>query len=72
MPASHRNTIFVGRQRELAALGECLAAAAHGEGGIALVAGEPGIGKTRLLAELADRARTADRVPEKPVASETS
>jgi DNA-binding CsgD family transcriptional regulator len=34
-----------------------LTAAARGEGGVALVAGEPGIGKTRLLTELAARAR---------------
>lgn len=52
-----RATLFVGRQRELTMLDECLAAAARGEGGVALVAGEPGIGKTRLLAELAERAR---------------
>jgi ATP-dependent Clp protease ATP-binding subunit ClpA len=57
MPATHRNASFVGRQHELAVLGECLAAAARGEGGVALVVGEPGIGKTRLLSELADRAR---------------
>jgi tetratricopeptide (TPR) repeat protein len=36
-----------------------LAATASGEGAVALVAGEPGIGKTRLLAELGSRARAA-------------
>src|SRR5215208_490274 len=48
---------LVGREAELAALLERLADAGRGEGGVALLAGEPGIGKTRLLAELAARAR---------------
>jgi predicted ATPase len=47
---------FVGREAELAALQRQLVDAARGEGRIALVAGEPGIGKTRLLGELAERA----------------
>ena len=42
---------FVGRQRELAAFQAHLEAAYHGHGGIVFVAGEPGIGKTRLLLE---------------------
>src|SRR5919108_3663570 len=44
---------FVGRQRDLDELGERLAAAAAGRGSLLLVAGEPGIGKTRLADELA-------------------
>ncbi|HUG14780.1 MAG TPA: AAA family ATPase [Thermomicrobiales bacterium] len=48
---------FVGRERELAALWERLALARQGHGGVAFVAGEPGIGKTRLVLELAARAR---------------
>ncbi|MGH2600909.1 MAG: AAA family ATPase, partial [Dehalococcoidia bacterium] len=48
---------FVGRQRELALLLARLAAAEAGQGGVALVGGEPGIGKTRLLLELAGCAR---------------
>jgi len=49
-------TPFVGRAGELAALTADLDAAVGGRGGVALVAGEPGIGKTRLVEELAARA----------------
>src|SRR5438093_8525598 len=49
---------FVGRQRELAALVEQLGAAQRGEGRVVLIAGEPGIGKTRLVEELAVVAET--------------
>ena len=49
-------TPFVGRAGELAALTADLDAAVGGHGGVALVAGEPGIGKTRLVEELAARA----------------
>lgn len=41
----------------MATLLEHLEAAGSGQGGVVLVAGEPGIGKTRLVSELADRAR---------------
>lgn len=44
---------FMGRQEELAELTERLNAAAAGDGSIVLLAGEPGIGKTRLAEELA-------------------
>ncbi|MEO6026880.1 MAG: AAA family ATPase, partial [Candidatus Binatia bacterium] len=49
-------TIFpelVGRDDELAALRERVAALARGQGGVAAVVGEAGLGKSRLLAELA-------------------
>jgi hypothetical protein len=47
---------IVGRLRELELLGRVVAAAEGGAGGVALVEGESGIGKTRLLDALAARA----------------
>ena len=44
---------FVGRRAERARLIERWKDAASGRGGIALLSGEPGVGKTRLAAELA-------------------
>jgi predicted ATPase len=48
---------FVGRAAELAALRGALERAETGVPGVALVAGESGVGKSRLLAELAAVAR---------------
>ncbi|MHB1496978.1 MAG: helix-turn-helix transcriptional regulator [Acidimicrobiales bacterium] len=45
-------TELVGRQRELELLGELLSLAFDGRGQVALLRGEAGIGKTRLLDEL--------------------
>ena len=47
---------MIGRADELAQLHSVWAAARRGEGSVVLVAGEPGIGKTRLAAELAEHA----------------
>ncbi len=47
---------FVGRQEELAALETALAHAREGFGSVVLVAGEAGIGKSRLISELGARA----------------
>lgn len=42
---------LVGRTQELALLASCLEEARAGRPGVVLLAGEPGIGKTRLLEE---------------------
>jgi DNA-binding CsgD family transcriptional regulator/tetratricopeptide (TPR) repeat protein len=51
--------VFVGRADELGELERALDAARAGTGAAVLVAGQAGIGKTRLAAELAARARSA-------------
>ena len=48
---------LVGRADELQRLETALAAAAESRGSMVLIAGEAGIGKTRLASELAERAR---------------
>jgi DNA-binding SARP family transcriptional activator len=53
-------TAFVGRERELAELTAALEDACGGRGRLALVVGEPGIGKSRLGDELLTRARGRD------------
>lgn len=50
---------FVGRQTEVARLRTLLAEAAAGRGHVVLIEGEPGIGKSRLLAELVRDAQAA-------------
>src|SRR5439155_17950721 len=45
--------VFVGRDNELSRLEQLWKDAAAGERRLALLAGEPGVGKTRLAAELA-------------------
>ena len=50
---------FIGRVPELEVLGRALDEARSGRGTTVLVAGEAGIGKTRLASELATRARAA-------------
>ena len=48
---------FIGRDTELAALDDALARAENGEGAVVLLAGESGIGKSRLIAEFSGGAR---------------
>ncbi len=55
--ASRPGGEFVGRERELSELGAGLDEAEGGRGSLFMLAGEPGIGKSRLADELAARAR---------------
>jgi tetratricopeptide (TPR) repeat protein len=48
-------TPFVGRERELRLLFECFEQAQAGDGQVVVIAGEPGIGKSRLLLEFRRR-----------------
>ena len=57
LPRSSSIAELVGRESELAVLRASLDQACTGMGGVALLAGEPGIGKTRLAEELAAEAR---------------
>src|SRR5262245_12842492 len=50
-------TPFVGRDDEMARLVACLRRAQAGDGGLVMVVGEPGIGKSRTAEELAELAR---------------
>lgn len=51
-------SLLVGRDPEMAELAGALARSRDGHGGLILVGGEAGIGKTRLLEALSDRAAT--------------
>jgi len=57
--AAWANTALVGRLSELELLEEQVRQATAGRGGMVLVAGDAGIGKTRLVTELGARARAA-------------
>ena len=54
-PLLRRADGFVGRARELALFEQLVVETGQGRGATLLVSGEPGIGKTRLVAELAQR-----------------
>ena len=51
------SSVFVGRQQEMAALEAALHDALSGQGRLVMLAGEPGIGKTRTAQELAAYAK---------------
>lgn len=53
--AGLRSATFVGREPELIALDGLASRAAAGQPQLALIAGDPGVGKTRLVAELVRR-----------------
>jgi class 3 adenylate cyclase/tetratricopeptide (TPR) repeat protein len=55
----HRQNPLVGRDRELAVLYDALATARAGRGRVVQLLGEPGIGKSRLMEELAASAEDA-------------
>ncbi|HYX62371.1 MAG TPA: BTAD domain-containing putative transcriptional regulator, partial [Streptosporangiaceae bacterium] len=53
---------YFGRAREMSRLLACFHDAAAGRGGVVLLAGEPGIGKSHALRQLADAARASSAV----------
>jgi DNA-binding CsgD family transcriptional regulator len=53
-----QRSLLVGREFELSLITSRLSSAATGQGSVVLVSGEPGIGKTRLLREIVDRAES--------------
>ena len=55
-PITTTANIFVGRDREMAELRAALDDAMSGQGRLVMLAGEPGIGKTRLVKELTSHA----------------
>ena len=59
LPAFSQQSTLIGRQRELSLLWQRYEASVAGQMTITLVSGEPGIGKTRLLNEVATRAAAA-------------
>ena len=58
VPLPPAELIFVGREQEMRALGELLDQAVQGQGGLVLLSGQAGIGKTRTAEELAALAQT--------------
>ncbi len=63
--AAPRDDAFIGRERELQAIGKLLGRALSGNGATVAIAGEPGIGKThtaQVVSQWAARARHAGPV----------
>jgi DNA-binding winged helix-turn-helix (wHTH) protein len=71
-PRAYTADPFVGRETVLSALAELIERAASGEGQLALISGEAGMGKTRTLNELAERARARGFAVWEGVASENA
>ena len=55
-------TDFVGREREMQTLQDCFEQARSGQGCVVFLAGDPGIGKSRLMLELRRWVETTDAV----------
>jgi DNA-binding CsgD family transcriptional regulator len=68
----HSATMLVGRAGESARIGALLDEARAGRGGVLVIHGEPGIGKTSLLEHAADRAAGMRIVRVRGVETETS
>lgn len=60
MSGLQTKTLLLGREEELAAILARLDDAASGDGGLVLLGGEPGIGKSRLADEVASHARSRE------------
>ena len=58
-----RRTPYVGREKEHGDLSACVDQAIRGRGGIVLVGGEPGVGKTRLVEQVQAEAQTRTCLP---------
>ncbi len=59
LPSGTGRTPYVGRSEERALLRQTVSRAVAGSGGVALIAGEAGLGKTRLVEEIAAEAKAS-------------